>query len=242
MIQKDNLLSITAAILILLLSSCDPLYNCLDGNGRILSENRQVGSFSGVNNNTSFTVRVSRDSIYSVRVDADENLIKSIHTYTEDDVLIIENQGDRCINSAGPVLIDIHVPELNKVIQNGSGNISADNFTSNYMNVENSGSGYIDLKYILADEIDIHLSGSGIITISGTSAIGNYTLSGSGRINADKLKLINCIALISGSGDVSCHVTDNLEAGISGSGIVYYHGDPLVIKNISGSGRVVKLD
>lgn len=42
------------------------------------------------------------------------------------------------------------------------------------------------------------------------------------------------------NGNVSLHVTDNLDVTIQGPGVVYYSGTPQIQQNISGNGKMVE--
>jgi hypothetical protein len=191
---------------------------------------------------TSFNVNIISDTVCSVRVDADENLMSSIRTYVRDGNLIIDTEHDRCINSGNHILIDIRMPVVDKIEQSGSGDIDVYDFECENLEISNTGSGNIDLKGITSDHIDINLVGSGSVTIAGSANSGDYSLTGSGEIYADDMMVNDCEVSISGSGDVNCYALDHLNISITGSGDVFYSGTPALIINITGSGDVHKRD
>jgi len=242
--MKTNHLIYTLLItaLLLNLTACDNWLNCIDGNGKIHSEYRVVAKFYGVENSASFNVTITHDSLYSVRVEADENLMESINTSVRGDNLIIERDKDRCINKGSDILIDIHMPDLDNIELTGSGNIDAYDFTSSQFAITNSGSGDIDIRNLISNNVNFVVTGSGSITAQGKAEKANYLLSGSGEINAYDLPVNECYVTSSGSGDINCNVINQLVVTLSGSGDVIYSGSPVVTKTDHGSGDVYKRD
>jgi hypothetical protein len=230
------------AVMLIGLTACNDMFNCLDGNGKLRSEYRVVAEFYGVENKTSFSVKITHDSIYSVRVDADENLLEKINTFVRGDNLIIESDNDRCINAQKDILVDIHMPDLNNIILTGSGNIDAYDFYGTNLEALNTGSGDIEIRNLTVDNVNFNVTGSGSISVYGKTAMANYYLSGSGEINANTLEAGQCIAKNSGSGDIFCNVLNVLNVTLSGSGDVIYSGSPSLTKTDTGSGEIRKRD
>ena len=48
-------------------------------------------------------------------------------------------------------------------------------------------------------------------------------------ISADKLTATNVVATVSGSGDISCYASKQLDAKASGSGDIEYKGSPSIV-------------
>jgi hypothetical protein len=239
--KKNHLIYVLfLAVFVISLSSCDNLFNCLDGNGHLSSEYRVVAEFYGVENNTEYSVKITYDSVYSVRVDADENLLESINTAVRGDNLVIESDRDRCVNTNKDIIIDIHMPELDNIELTGSGNIDAYDFNCSRLEVTNTGSGDIDIRNLVANTVNFVVSGSGSITANGKAEKANYLLSGSGEIYANDIKVNECYVTSSGSGDIYCYVIDKLNVTLSGSGDVIYSGSPVITKTDSGSGDIFK--
>jgi hypothetical protein len=87
---------------------------------------------------------------------------------------------------------------------------------------------------------DIRISGSGNIYLIGESSSGSFSISGSGQIKSSGFSQYECLAKISGSGDMFLNVSDFLDVTIAGSGSVYYIGDPSINVKITGSGQLIK--
>jgi len=257
-----NLLFIFAASAILLYS-CEGIWpDCLDGNGVVTTETRDVSSFTGVQSNGDFEVYIYPGEETGVLVEADENLMDLIITRVSGSDLIIETRRGNCIRSSEVIRITVRVPELSHIDLNGSGKIYCDSLSSGSFSTELDGSGAIYFDYVAVTDMDIELNGSGNISmygayssvdavidgsgeinLSGVSPTTDYLINGSGNIRADNLATDTCYASITGSGNIYARVKDLLEVDITGSGIVYYYGDnPAVNTKISGTGQVKKMN
>jgi hypothetical protein len=227
-----------------LVNSCGSIWDCIDGNGNPESEQRLVTEFSGVENTTSFNVEVIYDSVYSVEVTADDNILQLINTSVRGDKLIIDTDNNMCINFGSSVDVEIHMPVLNSIELSGSGNMNIFDFDCESLEIENSGSGNIDMTGIYATTtVDIRVDGSGDVSISGKAHRGDYTVSGSGNIDAEDLLVDECYAYISGSGNIHCFAYLLLDATIDGSGDIIYGGSPdEVVQTINGSGRIREIN
>jgi hypothetical protein len=91
---------------------------------------------------------------------------------------------------------------------------------------------------LAADTLNAEISGSGSIKIPGKVASQRIRISGSGDYDGCNLRSRSADVSVSGSGDSSVWVEDDLTAHISGSGTVDYYGNPKVSRSISGSGKV----
>lgn len=212
----------------------------VEGNGSYRTETRMASGFNEVYSGGDFNVTILPGDEYSVEVSAESNLLSYIETDVVDNRLKVRTRGMYSLIEHRPIEVFVTMPELKGLSQSGSGKIttgafdcSGDNF---HLNV--SGSGDIDTK-IVADEVEAHISGSGTIYVQGDAPETNFVISGSGKIKAYDLVQDNCVATISGSGDMFVNVSNTINAKISGSGRVYYINHPAIHTSISGSGRVI---
>ncbi len=130
----------------------------------------------------------------------------------------------------------IHSSGSSEIVCNSD--IKSDNFS-----LHSSGSGNIKLASLNTNSFDLHNSGSSNIDLAGIAKRQSVNISGSSRINAFDLKSEETKVMISGSGDVSVSVSENLEAIVSGSGDVRYKGDPDISSvRVSGSGNIRKVN
>jgi hypothetical protein len=243
--MKKASLFLTSAIIAVLsiLTSCDGFYlGCLDGNGFITQEERNLDDFTGVISEGEYDVFIIIDSVSKVRIEADENLIPYIRTFVKNDKLVIDNGTRRCLRNKDdePIRIYVHTTDIYDIELEGSGVIYSDDYIYvDYLNIEMNGSGIIDIRDIDALEMDVLLSGSGEIELWGLVGESNMDIPGSGVIKAFHLEQDKCYASISGSGDMYVFVYDFLDANISGSGNIFYRGNPGINVKISGSGSLI---
>ena len=222
-------------ILPILLSAC----NCILGEGDTVAEQREVSRFDKISLSIDAKVILKQEDDYSLRLDAQPNILEILETKVQGDVLTI-GYGFDCVMDASDITIYLSMPELKGVDLSGSGDvICMQGFDVSELDLGISGSGEI-LMELKADEIRSRISGSGEIDIGGKANKLNVSISGSGSVYAYNLKTPDVSVKIIGSGDARVFPTVSLYAGISGSGSVYYKGDPMVDSDITGSGRVKK--
>jgi hypothetical protein len=222
------------------LASCESGYwNCLRGNGIAAEETRNLIPFTGVVSEGAFDILIIPDSVYTVKVEADENLIPYIRTRISSGKLIIDTGTRNCLKSDSPMLLTVRLPQVEYINLAGSGLISGDDISADDMRVEIMGSGRIDLRGLDVNILDGLITGSGDLIFWGSAEETDFDIAGSGNIDAYQLDSDKCIASISGSGSMYVSVESRLDVYISGSGSIYYKGNPVVTTNITGSGSVI---
>jgi hypothetical protein len=220
--------------------ACENRWNCLRGNGVAGEETRDISGFTGVVSEGEFDVFIVPDSEFSVRLEADENLIQYISTRTSGNTLIVDQGTRKCLRSDNPIRITVYMPQVEYLNLTGSGMITGDNIESDELRVELTGSGLIDLRGLNLGLLDALITGSGEMIFWGETLDADLDITGSGEVKAFNLESVNCKANISGSGNMQVKVEKKLTAYISGSGSIYYQGNPSVTATITGSGAVIK--
>lgn len=237
--RKLSILIIAGFIIVaIVMSSCgEP---CIEGNGTIRKEVREVSDFSSVVMSGDFDVFIQQSTVYEVTVEGDENLLPYILTENRTtSTLELRHANNRCLRGTQPVKITIKTPNLYRVTNAGSGYISCDYVFNEHFDVVLSGSGEIDCYQLDTHDLKVTLSGSGVITLQGQTLVSDMLISGSGRIKAYDMDQDECYVDITGSGDAYVFVFEYLNANIPGSGNVFYRGAPDVEYRIDGSGRVI---
>jgi hypothetical protein len=231
----------------LTLSGCSYFGPCLNGSGPVVTEQREVGEFTGVNNTGSFDVYVTRADNFSVEVVAQESLIPIIETYVSGNTLIVETENGACYKSSAPVQVHVSLPETEALRLTGSGRVFADVLTSAEVEISNAGSGYMEVDSVMSESFALDNSGSGYISVEG-SYINDVDVSqsGSGDIMCGTLYgPIEMDIRHSSSGRVSAVIIDGvvMDAVMSGSGRVELAGNLDVAEySLNSSGRIDALD
>ncbi len=215
----------------------------IKGNGNVKIESRQVGKFTGLEDQGSFDVEITYGESNAVEVEADENLLPIIVTKVEGTKLIVTTDKGG-FSSATRLKVHVTMATIDLVSVKGSGSVSGDGGFSNSgtAHFEVGGSGSIRLSFAQFNTAEVSVRGSGSIHLmKGKVDNLNVSSSGSGSVDAYDINSKNVMAKTNGSGNVKVRVTSSLTAESNGSGNVYYKGD---ITNVNvksnGSGRVVK--
>lgn len=234
-------------VVLVALSGCNYLGPCLNGSGPVVTEQRDEGVFTGVDNTGSFDVYVTRGDSFSVEVTAQENLIPMIETFVSGNTLIIQTQNGTCYNSSAPVQVHVSMPEAEVLRLSGSGRISADMVSGMEVEIANSGSGYMEIDSVKAETCVLSNSGSGNISVEGSYVVElNVAQSGSGAIMCGTLfGTVEVKMSHSSSGRISAVVLygTTIDVLLSGSGPIELSGDVDVAEySLNSSGKIDALD
>jgi len=239
--KKKSLLNILFVFfLITSLSSCINGLNYEKGNGKIIKETRTFENFNSIDISGAFQIHLKQDSLSSVEIETDENLMKHIYSEINERTLIIENKVN--IKGSKPIQIYIYTPNYEEIDLSGALDLSnLDTLKLKTLKLDISGSSKIDLNVELKD-LFLECSGSGEINLTGKADNVKADLSGASEINAfnfiaDKFEFSS-----SGSSKANLYVVTNLIIESSGSTKVNYKGNPNVDQKTSGSSKVIKVD
>lgn len=235
--------------------ACD----CEKGSGNIITETRNFDYFDKLQLQGDYTVYLYEDTVASLTIEADDNIVPLVDTYlTTDDRLIVET--DKCIRKHHEIVLHIAIPKLSELRIDGSADVNAaSDFETQQLLLESYGSGHIKLNGIIAtivnidikgsgdvriDELntqslDVEITGSGNVDVRGFADLFDIDIYGSGNVYAYYLDAGSCDINISGSGNCEVNVSGNLDVHITGSGNVYYRGNPSSVEIfITGTGAV----
>lgn len=213
---------------VLILASCsdddnvtNPLIigdTCLRGTGAVITEMRDLGNFTGIQNAIPASVFISQGPVEAVRIDGPSNILAEIITTISNNTLNIRI--DECIEDIGSIDVYVTIPNIERLIVTGVGNMST-------------------TEAIDVDELNITLTGVGNFSLEGTANEMDISLMGVGDINAFQFNTDICNIDISGAGNAELFVNDELNVIITGTGSVFYLGMPSVTSTITGDGNVI---
>jgi hypothetical protein len=234
------ILTATAAIFsIFFFTSCEKI----KGKGEVITETRNPGTYNSISLAMSATVYFTPDSVYSLRISGQENILREILTGVEGNSLVIRLKNGVILKNYEPIRVYITAPNVTGLDVSGSGDIFADNtWIVNDLSANISGSGNINIASVDAGRISASISGSGTIKVaSGKAAREDLKISGSGTIDLRSVEAETVYATTSGSGETYIYVTSLLDVTISGSGDTWYYGTPAINTRISGSGSLHRM-
>ncbi len=249
-------------ILIIATSSCRrENFPCIKGKGSVQTQSRDVSDYTRIEFQTEGTVYITVDTFYSMKIEAQQNIIDDMQTVLNGNSLKIYNK--HCLKNHEPIKIYITTPSLDGIDLSGSGNLIVsskieaadfdlsvsgsgdielqDSLFSNSVTTTISGSGSMKLIAV-CNSLTGKISGSGNFSVTGNTSLEKFTISGSGNIHAFDFFSHTSEVAISGSGNVEINVSDNLDVTVSGSGDVYYKGNPTINTHMSGSGNLIHVN
>ena len=169
--------------------------NQIVGSGRLVSDQRAAGTFNAINVTGIGKVYISQDTVQSLRIEADDNILGLVTTTVSNGLLTVALKD----GSYSGITVNVYasmktIRELQCV------------GTAEFVN-----DGRID-----SDSIVCRITGAGTITLNGTARFESVEIIGAGTIHNYGLVSSRCSALISGTGNIEVNVTQELDAIISG--------------------------
>ena len=239
--MNKNIFLTAFAATILSFTSC--VKDNINGEGPVVSENRTVSPFKGLELSINATVHFVEADTYDILIDAQQNIAQVIQTETNNEILVIKIPTDTRIENYLPINIYVQAPDADKFNLNGSGSIIiSDTLHASFADFNMSGSGSIIVDHMISDDIDSRISGSGKLEVKNGSTITlRNDMSGSGIADLRNVQGSRADVLISGSAQTYLNMSEKIDVKISGSGKLYYFGSPVIDSDISGSGQVIKL-
>jgi hypothetical protein len=186
----------------------------------VTSESRNVSGFEEVELQGVGNLSIQQTGSESLTVEAEEDVLPKIRTEVENNRLIIGPEPNTSIQTTQPINYELTVKDLNALKVSGSGNVNAEDIST--------------------DELAVTTSGAGNVKISGEADSQEINISGSGSYQAEDLESKEVKVDVGGSGSAVVNVSDELNAKVSGIGSVEYIGDPTVNQDVSGVGAVRK--
>ena len=225
-------------------TACSVFVLLLFVSGQIMAQTetqeRNVGSFSGVHQTISADVYIKAGSSETVKVKADSKVIDDIITEVNDGMLVIKTENN--LRNIRILEVYITMRSLDKLKNSGSGDISVEgSLKGNDVVVSISGSGDMDAEFD-ATNMEIKISGSGDVSLQGVRGDFSVKITGSGDVVAEDLQLDQCNVTSYGSGDIKLKgKAAKLTSKQSGSGDLNTYGMIAVEVNAksNGSGDVV---
>ncbi len=225
--MKSTLQKITGALLLVvvvwLFGGCHETSSVnsseqIVGSGRLVTRSASVVPFTGIDLTGIGEVYVTQDSMQSVRLEADDNIIDRLLVGVQNGNLTIGiEQG-----SYSQVTIKIYVSAP----------------MVKFLQVTGAGS-FASVGPLETSTLTTRIVGAGSVTLSGRAASHVVELEGTGSVHGFNFESSSCSVMLSGTGTAEVNVTQHLEATITGIGSVIYAGDPPeVSSNITGLGSL----
>ncbi len=194
---------------------------CLEGDGKIKKEIRELPAFSAVAVDGAFDVRIVCGKKQSLEITADANLLPVITTTVKAKTLYIDTSRSICTKS--DLLVTIAIPDIGQADLGGAAD----------MNI----SGLSNPKFILNSD------GAGDITLGGKTSLFHATLKGSTDLEARQFIADTVQIRVYDAGEAVVQATQKLDAAVTGAATVTYFGNPKTVnKKAADAGEIVSGD
>lgn len=215
----------------------------IHGNGIIKTETRTTGQFNSVDVSSNINVYVKQDSVTSVKIEADENLLEYIHIKVDGSTLEVEEEDGYNLRSNKGIKVYVSSPSFKKFMASGTCDIFSENQIKSSEPITIKLSGACDVNMdIDAPKIGVDLSGAGTIVLRGQTKDFKVDGSGATKIKSFDLAAENTDIEMSGAGSAEIFASVKLKVDISGAANVKYKGNATVSQSVSGAGSVKKVE
>lgn len=229
--------------MIVSLSSCSGNDKSLNSSGNVVSQTRNVSGFNQILFNGNGNLIISQGDTESVTIEGDSAAVDLITTLVVDSALRVDYKKSsmaHSVNTNTPINIYVQVKNIQEIRLSGAGTITTPKPLETFqLKVSLSGSGKGSIG-IAGHKLVTILSGSSNFVVKGTIENQDVWISGTGVYQAEHLSSKVANINITGSGNVSVNVQDEMDIHISGAGTVIYAGTPRIRQTIIGSGTVIR--
>jgi hypothetical protein len=217
--MKRILLFSTFSAFIILCLILDSACSKVQGSEKLLTEKRTLNGFTAIDASNAIEVEITQSDMYSVEVQADDNIIADVITTVENGTLKIEmKKGEHFTNST--VLVKVSIPKLTAISL--------------------SGASHGAVKQVKAEKLDLLISGASKLIATGDVSELNTVISGASRLDAKEL--ISKDASVECHGASTAHIFANasLKINANGASKVTYSGKAIVTRESSGASIIAQ--
>ncbi|OFX37162.1 MAG: hypothetical protein A2X05_16055 [Bacteroidetes bacterium GWE2_41_25] len=209
------------------------------GNKKVVSKEREAGSFDGLRVSSGIDVYLKQGNKEAITVETDENLQEYILTEIDGGVLRVYTEVN--IRDSKEKKVYVTMKDIRSIKASSAGDVIGESIIkSDELELSASSAGDIKLE-VYARKLDVNISSSGDMTLSGEADVLEADMSSAGDLKAYNLKVREADISASSAGDADVNVTERLRARSSSAGDINYTGNPRYIDaNSSSAGSVHK--
>jgi hypothetical protein len=249
--MKKTIVFLPLLLVVALTLACSRLTDLVPGGNvitpsdTIITEERDVSGFTGIDMGTFGKVVITQGEDESLTIKGSDNVVPLVKTTVRGGVLSIEmdeNINPLGVNNAEDVLsFTITVKDMSSLAVSGLADVEMGSLDLHADALDMSGAGHVQLSELAAQGVDITMSGLGGVEVAGEATHATINISGAGEVDAGDLECQTADVTISGLGTATVWVTDELTGNISGAGNVRYYGDPATNTESTGVGQFESL-
>jgi len=233
-----------ALAVILLAGSCNIIdQQRIKGNGKIVSKTYDLKDFSSIDIGNASYVFLKQDSVFSVKIETDENLFQYIIAGVEEGELDIDEKNDFDLKPSNDIKIYISMPVVKKAALSGASTLKGDNkiLQEEPFALDISGASNATIQ-VKAPSVQMDVSGASTLNITGETRDIRGEASGASTIHGFDLKAETTNIEASGASTANVFASVQLTADASGASSIKYMGNPKVSSSANGAGSVSKAD
>jgi hypothetical protein len=237
LIKTKHMKSIIPALLLIIMvtSSCNHFNRKrVRGDGNIVTRERQLNGFNGVDVGGAMDVVVSQDSAYSVKIETDNNLQDLIDVFVDHGVLHVYTRDGFNPDPSRKTVVYVSAPQLKEFYVSGASSISS------VGKIQATETVAADISGASQFNVELQLSGASQANVKGETRDLSIQSSGSSDIKAYELLSENANVDISGAGSAEVYASIKLDADASGASKIKYRGNATVNSNSSGASSIVR--
>lgn len=213
----------------------------INGNGNIVTAQRNVGNFNSIEAGGSVEVRVKQDAATSVRVETDENLLEFLDVTVDGKTLVIQPRKGYNLRPSNEVVVYVSAPQFRSLHASGATKIFAEGTISG-SELELGASGASEIKMEVAvQELQADLSGASSLQLKGSAASFSSEASGASNIRCLNLNTEETTLDVSGASKVEVTANKQLNIEASGASNIAYRGNASINQKSSGASSVKKI-
>lgn len=232
--------------------------NASDSNFELITENRQLAAFDGINVTGRFKVVIYESAVQEVSVTSPDKLLNAVETQVENGVLKINMQDavkDKDNNVLEnlktkyndyllrqPIEIKVGLPNLKSISARGASRIESQGvLSSTNLTVELSGASKADLNCNISNELTVSLAEAVKLDIQGSAASVAVKANGASAHNGGKLIAKNASVDLNGASRAEVYASENFEANLNGATKAICTGSPKKVKQNASRGSSITI-
>lgn len=209
-------------------------HESISGNGKIITQDRNVSSFHAIRVNAGMDVELTQGSEVKLQVEADENLMPIIRTEVKDGVL--EIYPEKSIRNAKTMKVHLTFKDLDGITANGGCDINSKGKV-NLAKLETTLNGGCDIKLDLkVERLSCTHTGGCDAIFTGEASECSFTVSGGSDVEATDLAIGDCTIVATGGSDVDVNVSGALSINAAVASDVTYVGSPSEVSKVASGG------
>ena len=230
--------------LIILVGGCREIAGeRVKGSGHVITENRTASGFNNVDISGAIDVYVKQDSVSSVKVEADDNILEYIQVHSDGSTLEIYTENNIRLKPTNKIKVYISNPQYKEIQVSGASSIRCENEITSTDALDVSLSGASDGRLELnAPKISVHLTGASNTSIKGKTKDFEGSASGASEIRGFDLLSENADVDASGASHIEIFASVKIDGQASGASSVNYKGNAQSGVEKSGASSVNKKD